>query len=224
LRYAPNEEFYQGKIYRIPIHTKYPVFNIDYAVGLKNVFGGEYSYQTLHARIDKRVYLSQLGYSDMFVEGGKIFGQVPYPLLTIVRANQTYAYDLYSYNLMNFLEFVGDRYASINIDQHFMGFFFNRVPLFKKLKLREVASFKAIYGGVSDENNPTLHPSLYQFPVTETNEHITYPLGSTPYIEGSVGIENIFKFMRVDLVRRFTYLDHPDVSKYGIRARVKFDF
>ncbi len=224
LRYAPNEGFYQGKIYRIPIHSEYPVFNIDYAVGLKNVFGGEYSYQTLHARIDKRVYLSQLGYSDMFVEGGQIFGQVPYPLLTIVRANQTYAYDLYSYNLMNFLEFVGDRYASINIDQHFMGYFLNRVPLFKKLKLREVASFKAIYGGVSDENNPTLHPSLYQFPVTSTGEHITYPLGGTPYIEGSVGIENIFKFMRVDLVRRFTYLDHPDVSKYGIRARVKFDF
>ncbi len=224
LRYAPNEEFYQGKIYRIPIHTAYPVFSIDYAAGLKNVFGGEYSYQSLHARVDKRVYLSQLGYSDVFVEGGKIFGQVPYPLLTIVRANQTYAYDLYSYNLMNFLEFVGDKYESINIDQHFMGYFFNRIPLFKKLKLREVASFKAIYGGVSDENNPAFHPSLYQFPVTSTGEHITYPLGSTPYIEGSVGIENIFKFMRVDLVRRFSYLDHPDVSKYGIRARVKFDF
>jgi hypothetical protein len=224
LRYAPNEKFYQGKIYRVPIPSKYPVLSLDYTQGVKDLFGGTYGYGNLHGRIDKRVYLSQFGFSDVTVEGGKIFGQVPYPLLTIFRANQTYAYDIYSYNLMNFLEFVGDHYASVNIDQHFEGFFFNKVPLLKKLKWREVLTFKAIYGGVSDENNPTLHPSLFQYPVTSTGQPITYALGGTPYMEGSVGIENIFKFIRVDLVRRFNYLDHPDVSKYGIRARVKFDF
>ena len=106
LRYAPNEQFYQGKIYRVPIPSKYPVLSIDYTKGVKDLFGGSYDYQNVHARIDKRVYLSQLGFSDVTVEGGKLFGQVPYPLLTIFRANQTYAYDLYSYNLMNCLEFV----------------------------------------------------------------------------------------------------------------------
>ena len=224
LRYAPNEQFYQGKIYRTPVPSKYPIISVDYTQGLNNVLGGEYNYEKLHARIDKRFYLSQLGYADVTVEGGKIFGQVPYPLLNIFRANQTYAYDLYSYNLMNFLEFVSDHYEAIDIDQHFVGFFFNKIPLLKKLKWREVASFKAIYGGVSDNNNPALHPSLYQYPVTATGQPITYSLGSTPYVEASVGIENIFKFVRVDLVRRFTYLDHPDVSKFGIRTLVKFDF
>ena len=225
LRYAPKEQFYQGKIYRVPVPSKYPLLSLDYTAGLKNVFGSSnYGYQNLHAQIDKRFYLSILGYADVTVEGGKTFGQVPYPLLDIFRANQTYAYDIYSYNLMNFLEFVGDHYASINIDQHFVGFFFNKIPLFKKLKWREVASVKAIYGGLSDKNDPTLHPSLYQFPVAADGRPITYGLGNTPYVEGSVGIENIFKFVRVDLVRRFTYLDHPDVSKWGIRARVKFDF
>jgi len=224
LRYAPNEEFYQGKIYRTPIPNKYPVFTLDYTQGFKDVFNSSYSYGRLHARIDKRIYESQLGYGDFTVEAGHIFGQVPYPLLTIFRANQTYAYDLYSYNLMNFLEFVGDHYESINIDQHFMGFFFNKVPLLKKLKLREVASFKGIWGGVSNENNPALHPSLYQFPVDGNGRPITYALGSTPYIEASVGVENIFKFVRIDLVRRFTYLDNPDVAKWGIRTMIKFDF
>jgi hypothetical protein len=224
LRYAPNEQFYQGKIYRIPIPSKYPVFSLDYTEGIKNVFDGAYNYEKLHARIDKRVYLSQLGYADVTVEAGHIFGQVPYPLLTIFRANQTYAYDLYSYNLMNFLEFVGDHYESFNIDQHFNGFFFNKIPLLKKLKWREVASVKVIYGGVSDENNPSIHPSLYQFPVTGTGQPITYALGKTPYVEGSVGIENIFKFVRVDLVRRFTYLDNYDVAKWGIRTLVQFSF
>ncbi|MDB5015977.1 MAG: hypothetical protein JWQ84_809 [Mucilaginibacter sp.] len=224
VRYAPNEQFYQGKIYRVPIPSKNPILSMDYTAGIKDIFGGEYSYQKLHARIDKRVYLSQLGFADVTLEGGKIFGQVPYPLLTIFRANQTYAYGIYSYNLMNFLEFVSDKYASINVDQHFNGFFFNKIPLLKKLKWREIASVKAIYGGLGDENNPSLHPSLYQFPVTSTGEPITYALGKTPYVEGSVGIENIFKFVRVDLVRRFTYLDHPDVAKWGIRTLVQINF
>jgi len=224
LRYAPHEQFYQGKIYRVPIPGKYPIINFDYTRGLKNVVGSAYNFQSVHARVDKRIYLSQLGYADAFIEGGKIFGQVPYPLLTIFHANQTYAYDLYSYNLMNFLEFVSDRYVALNIDQHFMGFFFNKIPLFKKLKWREVASFKAIYGQLSDKNNPSLHPDLYQFPVRGDGTPITYSLGDTPYIEGSVGVENIFKFIRIDLVRRFNYLDHPGVSPYGIRARVKLNF
>lgn len=224
LRYAPNERFYQGKIYRVPIPSKYPVFSLDYTQGVKNLFGSAYNYGNLHASISKRAYLSQFGYSDVLVEGGMIFGQVPYPLLTIFRANQTYAYDIYSYNLMNFLEFVGDRYASVNIDQHFVGFFFNKIPLLKQLKWREVVSFKGIYGGLSDRNNPSLNSNLYRFPVTLTGQPITYAMGKTPYIEGSVGVENIFKFIRVDFVKRFTYLDHPEVSQYGIRARIKFDF
>ena len=224
LRYAPNEQFYQGHIYRISVPGKYPVFTVIYDAGLKNVLGSNYSYQKVYARIDKRFYLSQLGWSDVTVEGAKLFGQVPYPLLTIFRANQTYAYDIYSYNLMNFLEFVSDHYASIVIDQHFNGFFFNKVPLLKKLKWRETASFKAIYGGLGDGNNPSLHPSLYQFPVTSTGQPITYALGKTPYMEGSVGIENIFKFVRVDLVRRFTYLNNYDVANWGIRTLVQFNF
>jgi hypothetical protein len=224
LRYAPHEQFYQGKIYRVPIFSKYVVLALDYTAGLKNVLGAEYNYQSLHFRLDKHFYFSQLGYADAIVEAGHIFGQVPYPLLIIPRANQTYAYQVDSYNLLNFLEFANDHYESLNLDQHFNGFFFNKIPLFKKLKWREVISAKALWGGVTAQNNPTLHPSLYQFPIDGNGKPITYIMGKTPYIEGSVGIENIFKFFRVDLVKRFNYLDHPDIAKYGIRARADFNF
>jgi len=224
LRYAPHEQFYQGKIYRYAVPSKNPVFSLDYDAGLKNVLNGQYSYQKLHARIDKTFYLSIFGYADVTAESGHLFGQVPFPLLDIFRANQTYSYQIYSYNLMNFLEFVADQYESINIDQHFNGFFFNKIPLLKKLKWRETASFKGVWGGLSNANEPSLHPSLYQFPIASNGQPITYALGKTPYMEGSVGIENIFKFVRVDLVRRFTYLDHPDVAKWGIRTLVQLTF
>ena len=224
LRYAPNEKFYQGKIYRVPIIDKYPIFNLRYTQAFKGAFGGQYSYQNIMGSIDKRFYLSQLGYSDVTVEGGYIFGEVPFPLLTIHRANQTYSYQLASYNLMNFLEFVSDHYASLNIDHNFNGFFFNKIPLIKRLKLREAVSFKLLYGALRDENNPDKDPSLLQFPRNGAGVATTNALGNEPYMEGSVGVGNIFKVLRVDVVKRFNYLDNPEVSEYGIRARVKFDF
>lgn len=224
LRYAPHEKFYQGKVYRTPLVDKYPIFNLRYTAGLKGVLGGEYNYHNFMGSIDKRFYLSQLGYTDVTVEGGYDVGKLPFPLLSIHRANQTYAYQLQSYNLMNFLEFVSDHYASINIDQNFNGFFFNKIPLLQHLKLREVMSFKALYGGLRNENNPAKNTDAMQFVRNSDGMQITNALDNGPYMEGSVGVGNIFKVLRVDAVKRFSYLDHPNVSSWGIRARVKFDF
>lgn len=224
LRYAPNEKFYQGKIYRTPITDRYPVFNLRYAAAIKGLAGGEYNYHSLLGSIDKRFYLSQLGYTDMTFEGGYVSGKVPFPLLAIHRANQTYAYQLNSYNLMNFLEFVSDHYASISIDHNFNGFFFNKIPLLSRLKLREVLSFKALYGGLRNENNPDSGSGLYRFPTYDNGTARSQALGNTPYMEGSIGIGNILKILRVDLIRRFNYLNHYEVSAWGIRARIKFDF
>ena len=223
LRWAPHEQFYQGKVFRIPIINKYPIFTVRAIAGVKGLFNSGYNYQNFSARMEKRAFMSQLGYSDLVIEGGYIFGKLPYPLMTIHRANQTYAYQLNSYNLMNFQEFVSDHFIAVNIDHHFNGLFFNRVPLLKKLKLREVISMKMLYGGVRDENNPTKDPSLIKYPVFEGSP-TTFSLEKKPYIEGSVGVTNIFKLIRVDLVKRFNYLENPYVATWGVRARFKFDF
>jgi len=222
LRWAPSEQFYQGKLYRIPIINKYPIFRLRYIAGIKGLFGGEYNYQSLNLNIAKRFYLSQLGYTDISLEGGYLFGKVPFPLLSIHRANQTYTYQLNSYNLMNFLEFVSDRYTSVNIDHYFNGFIFNKIPLIKKLKWREVITGKFLMGGIRDENNPDRTPDQLKFPVTD-GVTSTFSL-SGPYIEVSAGIANIFKLLRVDVVKRLSYLDHPNVPQWGIRGRIKFDF
>jgi hypothetical protein len=81
LRWAPHEQFYQGKAYRIPIYNKYPIFRLRYIAGIKGLVKGDYDYQQLTLNIFKRFYLSQFGYADVVTEGGYIFGQLPYPLL-----------------------------------------------------------------------------------------------------------------------------------------------
>jgi hypothetical protein len=224
LRWAPKEQFYQGKEFRIPIINKYPVFSLRFTQGIKGLLNGEYNYQNVYLRSDKRFYLSQLGYVDATLEGGYIFGKLPFPLLTLHRANQTYGFQDNSYNMMNFLEFVSDRFVASNLDFYFNGFFLNKIPLIKKLKLREVASFKILYGGIRDENNPNVNSDLLKFPTDSMGQPTTFALGKTPYIEVSVGLANIFKLVRVDLVKRMTYLDNPGVVKLGVRTRIRFDF
>ncbi|EFK56306.1 DUF5686 family protein [Sphingobacterium spiritivorum] len=226
VRWAPKEQYYQGKLYRTPIFNKYPIFTLNYTGGVKGLLDGEYNYHNFTGGVFKRFYLSQLGYADVNLEGTYIAGnEIPFPLLTIHRANQTYAYQLNSFNLMNFMEFVSDHSASTNIQYYMNGFILNKIPLVKKLKWREVFSFKAVYGGLRNENNPDITNKVFTFQKNEDNVPISYTFADgRPYMEASVGLYNIFKILRVDAVKRLNYLDHPDAPSWGIRARIKFDF
>ena len=242
-RWAPNADYFQGKINRYPIFNKHPIFQFSYYGAPKGVFGSEYSYHQLRFGAFKKFYLAFLGFTNVDFEIGKIYGDnLPYTLLHIPRANQSYLYQIRSFNMMNFLEFASDEYVKVNFRHYFNGFFFNRIPLFKKLKLREVMTFKMIYGGLTSGNDPNKNPELIQFTnQVDGNGNIvrdengdplkeTFTLSDKPYIEGSVGILNIFKVLRVDLVKRFTYLDNPNIPRMfgvdglGIRARVYVEF
>jgi len=231
IRWAPNEKFVQGHSRRVPIYNQYPVFNLKFAQGFNGVLGGDFDYQRLTLDVFKRFYLSPIGITDVLIEGGKVWGNgIPYFNLLIPRGNQTFAYQDAAFNLMNFLEFTNDAYVSWNIQHFFNGFIFNKIPLFKKLKLREVLTFKGVWGSLRDTNNPNLNPELIQFTRDENGQAETFTLDERPYLEGSVGIANIFKVGRVDLVQRFNYLDNPNVPELfgvkglGIRFQVKFEF
>jgi hypothetical protein len=223
LRWAPHEQFYQGKSTRSDIINKYPIITIQYAKGINGLFDGEYNYDALHLNIYKRCYLAPLGYSDITLDAGYLRGNLPFPLLIIHPANQSYFYQESAYNLMNYEEFVSDHYIGVNIDHFFNGFFFNKIPLFKKLRLREVIAAKILYGGVRDENNPDKNPEQMKYPVTNGLTS-TYTLGNQPYLEASVGIYNILSIVRLDLVKRFTYLNHADISGLGLRISGNFNF
>lgn len=227
LRFAPNEQFLVRGKYRYPIYNKYPILTARYDLGIKDFLGGQYNYHRLTASIFKRFELSILGHTNVKVTAGKVFGELPYILMHIPRANQTYAYRTNSYNLMSFMEFVADQYIDINFRHYFKGFFLNKIPLVKKLKAREIISAKVIWGRVTDSNNPLLHPELIQFPQNDAGVPTTYILTQKPYVEIGFGIKNIAKFFRIDVVRRITYFDQPNVptlwNTKGLGLRFRFD-
>ncbi len=223
LRFAPNEKTYQGTNGRLLIDFNY-IVSLRYAKGISGFMEGQYDYHELAFSLKKYTDLPPFGYNTTYLEAGGIFGKVPYPLLTIHRGNQSYFAYQYSYNLMNFMEFISDRYASVMTEQNFNGFFLNKIPLLRHLRLREVGGLKVLYGGVSARNQPDEASNLYKFPTLPDGQQLTYTLGNTPYVEASLGVSNIFRIFRIDYIRRFTYLDHPGTVKWGLRGSVVATF
>jgi hypothetical protein len=220
VRYAPNQLFYNGPTSRTPIPSKYPVMSLTARHGFKGLADGEYDYWKLSIELEKRFFVAPFGQSNWNLTAGRIWGTVPYPLLEVHAANQSYFNDLYAYNLMNFMEFVSDKYVALTVHHNFNGFFLNKVPLIKKLRLREVFTFKGLYGGLDQRNWPVNNPDLFFFPTDAEGNSITRTLGRTPYVELGVGVSNLFGVWRVDYIWRPYYLDRPDTARWGVRIMV----
>ena len=214
VRFAYKEKFINGDFSRISLGTKWPVMQVNYSKSLQNAFRGEYDYQKVVLNLSDRVRLiSLLGYTDYTAEVGKIFGAVPYPLMELHGGNETYVYDYMSFNMMKYYEFASDQYASIGMFHHFEGLLFNKVPLLKKLKWREVVTCKALWGSVNDINRKTLI-----FPNTLS------ALNNEPYVEISAGVENIFKVFRIDALWRSTYLRERAIENFGVKFGFQLAF
>lgn len=221
LRFAPGERAYNGRSGKESVFNlskDAPVFKLSHQLGIKGVLGGDYNYNHTEISAEKRIWLSSFGHIDAQVKAGKVWDKEPFPLLILPNTNQSITIQPEAFHMMNALEFVTDQYVSFNATYYLKGWILNRIPGIKWLRLREVLSFNMIYGGLTDKNNPTLTPGLFLLPDG------TQPLGSTPYMECSVGLENIFKILRIDYYRRLTYLDHPDIKKGGIRIALRFTF
>jgi len=214
MRFAYKEKFISGDFSRISLGTKWPVMQVTYAKSLQNAFRGEYDYQKVVLNLSDRVRLiSLIGYTDYTAEVGKIFGAVPYPLMELHGGNETYVYDYMSFNMMKYYEFASDQYASVGLFHHFEGLLFNKVPLLKKLKWREVVTCKALWGSVNEKNRKTLI-----FPTTLN------ALGKEPYVEITAGIENIFKVFRIDALWRSTYLRPKAIDNFGVKFGFQLAF
>jgi len=211
-RWYKGERFVMGQFDRVSMGSDKPIVNLDLTAGLKDVFGSKYEYYKAHLNLYYKANINPFGYTRIILDGGKVFGKVPYPLLHLHEGNETYAFDRYAFNMMNYYEFASDQYVSLFLEHHFQGFFLNRLPLFKKLKWREVISGKGLIGSLDKKNLDVM-----KFPLGLTDV-------SKPYVELSAGVENILKIIRVDAMWRLSYLDNPNIEKFGVRVGLQIIF
>ncbi|REJ81391.1 MAG: carboxypeptidase-like regulatory domain-containing protein [Bacteroidetes bacterium] len=213
VRFAYKERFVSGKVDRISLGTKYPVLNLLYSRGMRDILNSTFEYDKLMFRVEDNLYLGNFGLFSFSMEIGKIFQPLPYPLLFIHPGNNSFVYDRTAFNLMNYYEFVSDEYMSFKAEHHFGGIFLDRIPALRKLKWREVASISAVTGRLSSKNR-----ELLADPGAFSN------LGRKPYVEMSVGVENIFKILRVDNVWRLSYLENQNVTRVALMGTISIAF
>jgi hypothetical protein len=219
LRWAPDEKFYQSRNYRHSITQDAPVITLSHVMARKGLLGSDHNYNRTEIGLRKRFWLSPFGYVDLYGQVGKVWNRVPYPLLHIPNANLSYSIQPESYPLMNPMEFINDRFVSWEMSYFMNGWLFNRLPLIKRLQLREVLTFRGWYGALSDKNNPQIDGAgLYKLPEN------TRMMGNKPYMEVGAGIENILKLIRLDYIWRLSYRGHAGAPDSGLRMKIKFSF
>ena len=234
LRYAPGETFVNTKQRRLPVNLDAPQFTLQHTVGLKGVLGSDYTYNMTEASAYKRFWMSSWGHVDIYLKGGIQWNKVPFPLLIMPAANLSYIIQDETFNLINNMEFLNDRYASLDFSWNMQGKLFNRIPLINKLKWREFIGVKCLWGTLTDKNNPFLEQNknddiLMMFPghydrtgKYNYSSHVMDP--KVPYVEITAGIHNIFELLHVEYVRRLNYNHLPTANKWGIRLMIRTVF
>ena len=222
-RFAPGETYINTKQRRLKINLDAPVFILGHTVGIKGFLGGDYRYNFTEASIYKRFWMKSWGKIDCYLKGGIQWNQVPYPLLIMPETNLSYIIQDETFELIDNMEFLNDRFASLYISWDFNGKIFNRIPLLKKLKWREYIGFRCLWGGLSDKNNPFLEQNAQSDILMMFPEGCHVMDSKKPYYELSVGIHNIFKLIHVEYVRRLNY-HYENTHKDGIRFMVRMTF
>ncbi len=224
LRFAPGERFVDTRNHRMAINEEAPIFTLSHAVGFDGVLGGQYNYHHTEFAVFKKLWLNRWGHIDVNLAAGAQWSRVPYPLLCMPAANLSYILQPGTFRLINNMEFLNDRYASLSLEWDLGGKLFNRLPLLKTLKWREYLGVKTLWGTLTEKNNPFLAENsgnslLMHFPTTS---HIMD--GSEPYVEVFAGIHNVFRFFHIEYVRRLNYLNLPTANKHGVRLKFTAEF
>ena len=211
-RYAPDENLVQNENRRRAVGLKrLPVFGFRYTLGAIDWIQGNFVYHKFNLSISHSVSVGYLGRLNYRAEASYIPSALPYYILKTPLGNQTPFYNANAFNLMNYFEFVTDRSATLRLDHHFEGLVLNSIPGIRALNWRFVATGNVLYGKLSDRSRRA----------NSDTPDLPGPI-SIPYVEVGYGVENIFKFLRVDFIHRLTYRDTPGTSNFGIKVGAQF--
>ena len=171
-------------------------------------------YGKLQLMLRHKVDLGMGGELNYLLQAGVVLGKVPYLLLHHFVANQTHAFDLYRFSLMNNYQYAADQYVALHAHWNGKGVLFNLIPGVRYARLRELLELKVAYGGLRQD-----HQSVLAFPTTKTG-HSTLQAPSIPYVELGVGIGNILRIGELYGVFRLTQLQNQTTPWWAIRFRL----
>ena len=222
VRYAYREKFIDKGFTRRSLGSRYPIISLAYARGLKGVLNSEYNYHKINFSINHALRIRPIGELHYSINSGKTIGRVPFLLTEIHRGNETYFLMSTTFNTMNKYEFASDTYLSWKLEHHFDGFILNKIPLLRKLNWRAVATFKGVWGIMSDENLEANRLNVF---TPDRPDYIGFRSPSQkPFMETGIGIENIFKIIRVDALWRLNYLDNPEALPFVVKVGIDMRF
>ena len=212
--YTPGKRTIGYGVERRNINDTYSTLLLNYTKGLDGFLESDFNYSKLQFSYSQPWQLGGLGRLYSTVEVGKTFGEVPLSLLNVVPGNQTLFTIYNTFPNLDFYEFVTDTYASVHLEHNFNGRIFSRIPMLRKLNLREFVGLRGVWGDLSPENIALNSPTniMLQAP----NDKI--------YWEYSVGVGNILKFFRIDFNFRGNYLDNPDARPFSVTGEFGFHF
>ena len=223
--YYPGQTYLNSKQERWSMNYDTPVISIQHIMGFKGFCGGEYNYHHTEVEFGKRFWLPiNLGNINTNIRLGAQWSQVPFPLLLMPATNVTYIIEPNTFDLINDMEFLNDRYISLQLGWDLNGKLFNMIPLLKKTKCREYIGLKCLWGGLTDKNNPYAKSNqasdvLFAFPegcyVMDWNK---------PYWEMSFGIHNIFNLLNIQYIKRLSYNELPSTKSNVLKFTLEFKF
>ncbi len=221
LRYAPGEKFFQTRTYRIPVNLDAPAVSLRQTYAPRHLWGTRYGVNRTEIDVSKRWWFSAFGYLDTYAGGGHCWGETSFLDLYTPEVNLSYIIQPRSFALMNPMEFVASTWAWWDFTYWANGAIFNYIPGIRKLKLREVFGFRGYWGNLDASSNPSDNKELPVLP--DGTDAIRLDHG--PYMEASVGLDNIFRVLRLDYVWRLNYRHTPySINRSGIRVALHFTF
>ncbi|PKA99111.1 carboxypeptidase-like protein [Flavobacteriaceae bacterium MAR_2009_75] len=216
LIYTPGKRTIGYGVERRVINDNYSTLLLNYTKGTEGVLDSDFDYSKLQFSYSQPWQIGGFGRLFSTLEIGKTFGEVPLGLLNVIPGNQTFFSNYGTFPNLDFYEFVTDTYVALHLQHNFNGRLFSRIPLLRKLNLREVVGLRGVWGQLSDENIALSAPASINTPLQAPSDKI--------YCEYSFGVGNIFKVLRIDFNFRGNYLDAPDARPFSITGTFGFDF
>lgn len=185
LQYRPGQKFISRPNEKIFLGSKWPSFSLTWRKSIPDVFGSDMNYDQLEFKVSDKITLGMFGNTAYMAKLGMFLNDSRVELTDKkhFNGNQT-VFGSHYHDGFQLLDYYAasttNPYVEVHFQHSFDGFFFNKIPGFRKLKFQETF-------GV----------------------HFFYSEDFKDYTELSVGIENILRVIRVDFVFSLSS-KHPD--------------